>query len=564
LKVSNDGRSLTILISFSSESPQTAARIANALAENYLDDQVRTKARETMRATDWLGEKLIKIRGDLEISEAAVDDFRRKFGLLEMTKGGTIPAERLHTLNQQLADARLERTRAETKLQTAQLSDPETLSETLASPGIQRRRLELDQINLKITELGDHGAFYKLSTLKAQAAVVRAQMKEEMNRIIASLSSEVLAARKREAELTQSFGSMESQLGDASHSGVRLIQLQREADANRSIYETFLARYKQTAEQENLAVPDARLISRAEPSGDPTYPNKLRFLLMGIVGGLAFGGGLTFVREGFDRRIRQPSEVETVTGIPVYGMLPKVSRWRALPPQDYPVIDPRSSFCAALARIHTALRAPLSSDRKVILVTSAKPGDGKTAFCTGLARSLANSRMRVLVIDADPYRSQVASAFGTSVSSTFGRIIHVLVRLADLVHADAKSDAHFTPAPSDGELQLLLHSGGFSALLEEARRAYDAIIIDTPPVMTSAEAAVVGRFADTCLLVVRWGRTSWDEMTAAVGFLRLCQVELDGVVMMGADSGSTSYGHLASYATTSFDSPATRPPLAGT
>jgi Mrp family chromosome partitioning ATPase len=169
--------------------------------------------------------------------------------------------------------------------------------------------------------------------------------------------------------------------------------------------------------------------------------------------------------------------------------------------------------------------------------------------------------MRVLVIDADPYRSQVASAFGTSVSPAFGPIIQGSVRLVDLVHADAKSDAHFIPAPSDTELQLLLHSGGFSTLLEEARHAYDAIIIDTPPVMTSAEAAVIGRFADTCLLVVRWGRTSWDEMTAAVGFLRLCQVGLDGVVMMGVDSGAgSSYGQLASYAAKHPDSRFIRPP----
>jgi uncharacterized protein involved in exopolysaccharide biosynthesis/Mrp family chromosome partitioning ATPase len=549
LNVSNDGRSLTIVVSFTSESPERAAEIANAIAQTYLDDQVLAKNRATMKASDWLGEEVTKIRQQLEISEAAVDDFRRKSGLLEV-KGATIPAERLADLNAQLSNARSERMRAELKLQAAQGSDLETLPDIVASPMIQRLRKDLGEINLSIAEIKVHSPSYNLTGLERRAAMLRTAIKEEMNRIIAALSSEVQGARKKEAELAQSFQEMETQLGDAAHSGVRLVQLQREAAANRSIYETFLARYKQAAEQESLSTPDARLISRAEPPETPIYPNVLRVLLLGTFGGLAIGGGLAFVSEGFDRRIRQTSDIESVTGIPVFGHLPKVSRWRGPQPQDYPVEDPHSRFCTALARVHAALRAPQSSDRKqIILVTSAQPGDGKTSFCTGLARSLAKSRVRVLVIDADPYRSRVASAFGASRFPIRRPSAENPARLGDLVQADTKSAAHFIAASDPDDLQFLLHSGGFTTLLEEARQAYDVVIIDTPPVMTRADAALIGRFADIRLLLVRWGRTSWDEMTAAVGFLRLCRVGLDGIVMVGVDPGSAGYGQFASYDT---------------
>jgi succinoglycan biosynthesis transport protein ExoP len=471
LKVSNDGRSLTIVVSFTSESPERAAQIANAIVQTYLDDQALVKTRATMMASDWLGQRVDKIRQDLEKSEAAVDDFRRKSGLLQV-RGGTIPAERLGDLNAQLGNARLERMRAEVKLQSARQSDPETLPDVIASPMIQTLRKELTEINSQIAAERGYSTFYKLKVLEDRAGVVRKQMSQEMNRILAGVAGEVEVARKKEAQLAQSFQEMESQLGDAAHSGVRLIQLQREADANRSIYETFLARYKQAMEQESLAVPDARLISRAVPPEDPVYPNKLRFLLLGTVGGLAIGGALAFARESFDRRIRQASEVETVTGIPVFGFLPKVSRWRGLQPQDYPVADPHSRFCTALARVDAALRAPKSSDRKqIILVTSAQPGDGKTSFCTGLARSLSKTRMRVLVIDADPYRPQVASAFGAPSCPAFAPITEQPGRLSDIVQADPKSAAHFIPAPKEDDLQLLLHSGGFEALLEEARQS---------------------------------------------------------------------------------------------
>ena len=552
LKVTNDGRSLTIVVSFTSESPERAARIANAIAENYLDDQAQTKLRATIKASEWLGREVINIRQQLEASEAAVDDFRRKSGLLEV-RGATIPGNRVGDLNAQLSIARLERTQAEVKLQTAQQSDPETLADTIVSPTIQSLRRELTQINADIAENRNFSTFYKLKVLEDRAAVVRRAMTQEKNRVLASLSSELEVARKKEAQLAASFQAMESQLGDAAHSNVQLMQLQREADANRSIYETFLARYKQAIEQESLAEPDARLISRAE-GGFPTSPTKMRFLLIGIVGGVSIGGALAFLREAFDRRIRQASDIEIVTGVPVFGFLPRVSRWRRIQPQDYPVTDPHSQFCTALVRIHTALQAPKRlGQQQVVLVTSAQPGDGKTSFSTGLARSLVKNRMSVLVIDADPYRSRVATAFGASTNLALEPILEQRSPLHDIVQRDSKSDAHFIPAPSVDDFQTLIHSGGFMTLVEEARKAYDVIIIDTPPVMTSAYAALIGRYADIRLLLVRWGRTSWDEMNGAVGFLRLCRVELDGIVMVGVDASAAGYAPLASYATTSND-----------
>jgi polysaccharide biosynthesis transport protein len=559
VKVNNDGRSLTIEVAFTSESPVMAARIANGLAETYLDDQVRTKTVSTVKATHWLHEQLITMRHDLEKSEAAVDDFRRQSGLDE-AKGETLPSQSLSEINADLVAVRSDRTRAEAKLQAAREGDLATVPEVLASPIIQHLRQEMAEIDSEIAVRRDYGPAFKLDALESRSAVVQKQMGREMNRILASFSNEVAAARKREAELTQAFQEMEKQASHAAQVSFRLNQLQREVDANRTMYDAFLTRYKEAMEQEGLAAPDARLISRAEIPYAPVFPNKQRFLLFGAIGGLAVGGALAFLRNGLDRRIRQASEVEVVTGVPVFGLLPKVPRWRGLQPQDYPVNDPHSRFCAALSRIHTVLRAPKSTDRaQVILVTSAQSGDGKTSFCISLARSLAKTGSRVLVIDADPYRSQVPSLFDASISQACAPIANQPARLGDIVQSDSKSTVHFILAPTEDDLQLLIHSGGFATLLEEARQAYDIVIIDTPPVMASAEAALIGRYADTRILLVRWGQTSWDEMTATVGFLRLCRIGLDGIVIVGAEAGSATYGQLASYDGTPLDTRVIQP-----
>jgi uncharacterized protein involved in exopolysaccharide biosynthesis/Mrp family chromosome partitioning ATPase len=555
LKVSNDGRSLTIEVAFTSESPAVAARIANGVAETYLDDQVRTKTVSTVRARDWLHEQLITLRHDLEASEAAVDNYRRQSGLNE-AKGETLPSRSLSEINAQLVAARTERARVEANLQAARESGSATSPDINASPMIQQLRRDLDQIESLIAENTARGTHRidKVDALEVQAAAVRRQMNQEATRMrtsmLTGLAGEVQAARQREAQLTRTFHEMETEARDAAHASFQLRQLEREADANRTMYDTFFTRYKEAMEQEGLATPDARLISRADVPYAPVSPNEQRFLLFGTVGGLAVGCALAFLRNGFDRRIRYASEVEMVTGIPVFGLLPKVSRWRGIAPQDYPITNPHSQFCAALSRVHVALRAPKSSDRaQVILVTSAQPGDGKTTFCISLARSLAKSRLRVLVVDADPYRSQVRSSFGASTFPALAPSVSQSVQLVDIVQSDTKSAAHFIPAPTEEDFQVIIHSGAFAALLDEARKAYDIVIIDTPPVMTSADAAIIGKFADTRLLLLRWGRTSWDEMTATVGFLRLCHVGLNGIVITGAETGSASYGQLASYDT---------------
>jgi uncharacterized protein involved in exopolysaccharide biosynthesis/Mrp family chromosome partitioning ATPase len=566
LKVSNDGRSLTIEVTFTSESPAVAARIANGIAETYLDDQVRTKTVSTVKARDWLHEQLITLRHDLEVSEAAVDNYQRQSGL-NVTKGETLPSLSLSEVNAQLVAAHTERARVEANLQAARESGSGTSPDINASPMIQQLRRDLDQIESLIAENTAHATHRidKVDALEAQAAAVRRQMNQEATRMrtkmLTGLSDEVQAARQREAELTRTFHEMETQARDAAHASFQLHQLEREADANRTMYDTFFNRYKEAMEQEGLATPDARLISRADVPDAPISPNKQRFLLFGTVGGLAVGCALAFLRNGFDRRIRHASEVEMVTGIPIFGLLPKVSRWRGVQPQDYPITNPHSRFCAALSRVNVALRAPKSADRaQVIVVTSAQPGDGKTTFCISLARSLAKSRLRVLVVDADPYRSQVRSSFGASTFLASAPIVGRSAQLGDIVQTDTKSAAHFIPAPTEEDFQLIIHSGGFEALLDAARNAYDIVIIDTPPVMTSADTAIIGKFADTRLLVVRWGRTSWDEMTATIGFLRLCHVGLDGIVITAAETGSAGYGQLRSYDAAPSENRLIRPP----
>jgi Mrp family chromosome partitioning ATPase len=354
----------------------------------------------------------------------------------------------------------------------------------------------------------------------------------ETARAVAGLKEDVAAVRRQEAELEGNLQGMASRFGRAGEAAVRLSQLEREADASRAIYESFLGRYKETIEQEGLTMPEARLLSAAEPPAKPTGSGRLPATLFGLLTGLALGSLLAAFRERIDERVRDIIDVERVAAAPVMGVLPEVARWRPAPELQVSRFN-RTPFGEAIQRTGAALRLPRAPLRaRVIMVTSAAAREGKTSFCTALARFLAMSDRRVLVIDADFRRPRLAKAFGLAERADTQNVIHGTVNLAEGVQADPRSGAHVLTALAEpGALHSHLQGPGWDALVARAREQYDVVILDTPPVTAASDAGVIGACADVNLFLVRWGRSTRSGIVSAIRFLNLCGLTVDGVVL---------------------------------
>lgn len=549
LGVTNDGRSLTIGVSFRSHNPELAARVANAFAQSYLDDQMETKVQATRSASAWLNQRLTDMRRELEASEAAVQQFRHEAGLAE-AGGTTLASQQASELNSQLVSARAERARAESRSRAAEeLAGDESafanLTDVLGSSAVQELRSRLYDVQTELDQQRDRwrgrAGESVMAERQAEAASLRRQIDEEIARVIASLKSETRAAAEREAQIEAALRAVDESRFSKSEAMVRLNQLQREADASRSIYESFLNRYKETIEQVALAMPDARLISSAETPGTPSGPRRLPILLLGLVGGAGFGGALAFVREKLDRRVRRGSEIEEITGAPIVGVLPPAGG--ALAPGAPPAKSRRHAlaagrFTAALHRAQAVLQLSHGSTTgpQVVLVASASPGDGKTWFSLTLARSLANGGMRVLVLDFDHQQSCLKSLCQSERHGDLGDVVHGRLALNEAVSVDGGSGVHCLGcrdelAASESQIDL----AALRMLISRARIEYDAVIVDTPALATSADAAVLSSIADANLLLVRWGKTSRQAMSSVLRFLRLCDVPVDGVIMTEVD-----------------------------
>jgi uncharacterized protein involved in exopolysaccharide biosynthesis len=304
LRVNNDGRSYTIFIYFDAADPAFAARAVNAYAAVYLEHQISVQTQATQSASDWLGVKVAELGTRLEGSEEAVEDFRRKANLME-ANGVTSEGQRLAGINVELAAARSQRAGAEARLSAARDLGPEGLhnasfTEALGSPSIQALRTRAAEIGRDIGEIEAAGASMSadLPAQRTQLLAVGKQIDSEIALVVASLANEVEVARRKEKALETETAKVEAVVAHESAGRVQLNKLEREAVANRTIYESFLNRYKQTIEQQGLASPDATLLSSAEVPTRPASPRLLPLLALGMAVGALAGAGVVKLRGG--------------------------------------------------------------------------------------------------------------------------------------------------------------------------------------------------------------------------------------------------------------------------
>jgi capsular exopolysaccharide synthesis family protein len=561
LKVSNDGRSYTIHIGFASPHPQFAARLANLYAEQYLANQLDLKTAAMKRANEWLSQRLVELLRELETSETALESYRRAAGILG-DQGNTIVTQQIAEINMELAAAHNQRLDAQSRLRTAQAQlqnggDLEALSDVLSSQVVQSLRAKQAELKRQDAQINSQytAKYPGVKTVQTDITALQTQIANEVNRVIKSLADQVDIALNKEQSLGGDLARLKSQFGQGGEAEVKLKQLEREADANRVVYEAYLNRFKEITEQQQLQEADAQLVSRAPQPVVPTYPRYRPILALGLMIGTLVGISLAFLRDMLDPRLRSISQVEEMTGLPVLALMPSLPRRHLTRPEDYvlgrrdslfnealrttwaaillsrdPPVEP-ASVSVGNGRGRSRRRQPVSRGIAV-LVTSSVPNEGKTAFCLSMARSLSVDGHKVLLIDADLRRPGVAKSFGRAKVGRMTELLEGKIELKDAVQIDERSGAHYLAAQIDDKHpQDILNSIWTGIVLDKARCTYDIILIDTPPILVAADAAIIAKFCDRCLFFVRWSATSRDCAAGALRRLTLYNVKVSGIVL---------------------------------
>lgn len=547
VSASIEGRSHVIAVNARSPNPKLAAGLVNTLADLYLLEQLEAKFEATRRAADWLNDRVRDLRRQVEASERAVEEYRREHGLIE-GEDTTVTEQQISEINTQLILARTRTAEAGARLRQIRSllkseRGVESAAEVLASPLIQRLRERETDVTRRAAEMAtEYGPRHpKMINVKAELEDIRERLEAEVEKIVHGLNNELEVARIREQTLARNLESLKEESAKLNTFQGRLRVLEREAAANRTLFDTFLSRWKETGRQEEIQHADARIISYAEVPVRPVSPRK------GMIVGAALGFSvflgifLVYLIEQLDSGFRGSEQVESMIGYGVLSLIPLLTglRLKLSQPVTYVLDRPASSFAEALRTLYTGiLLSNVDAPPKSILITSSLPGEGKTVISSAMSRLLARSGRKVLLIDADLRCGQIAKMLGlpneNGLVEILGRRRH---SFGEVVQHDEASGLHvlttggtLVPNPSD-----LLGSDRMRALLREAGGIYDLIVIDSPPVHLVSDTRILSHMVDKTVFAIRWTRTRREVATLGVKQLVESGASVAGVVLSMVD-----------------------------
>jgi succinoglycan biosynthesis transport protein ExoP len=550
LSIEADGRSYIITIGFAASSPEKAAQITNALAQQYLAAQIDAKTAVTASANEWAKSQLDSAGVQLRDAEAAIEKFRAQHeAIIEVAPGNSVAVSQqfgqlLAQLNVQLATVAQARIATETRVAAARemvkRQDLYAIPEVQTSPLLQALRAEEARLSARRAhvESGLGRQHPEVTAATRELARVQESIRSKVEQVVAGLASDAQVARRQEEELAAKVDSLRRKVGEASEQQLQLSILERRADARRAFYAALEKRYVETSALLHGVYPDARVVSPATPQPVPSWPNTGIVLAGGLLVGAAIGALLVALLEIRDKTFRTASQLEAATGVPCLGILPDLGR--RFHGRTTGNLRARSSrlFREAVRTIFIAMSAALGADSQrkrrgqVILVTSALPQDGKTVSSVALASAAAASGSKTLLIDADLRRPRVEGYLPAEWrSQDLAAVLASGQTSAGCTQIDTNLYA-IRGSAADENAQRLFLSTEFDAFMQTATADFDTVVIDSPPALVVADAAILARHADAVVHVVRWGQTPRSNVLAAVDRLRRANGNAIGATML--------------------------------
>lgn len=538
------GEADVISVSVASADATRAARLANAVAEAYLVDPLYARLDAGLRESSWLNERLPALRDRLRESEEAVVAFRAAHNLVDGGKNVSLDQEQMAQLNARLVAARTDVAEKKAKVDLlqsleAQGGDAQGLPEVMNSGLLASLRTQLGENSLREAGLAARLGESNPEVIKARAerADIKRAITAELRAVAQNVRNQYSLALAQEDAIEKILHDATGETNLASKTAIELHELEEAASVNRRLFEDFLKRVSIVHELSGDQARLGRIIVPAIPPEVPSFPRKIAIMSAALVAGLGLGLGGAWAREQLSAGFMTSREAEDQLGLP---LLVSISRRR---PRETPMGMPRHIRLNPLSRLSEAVRTlrisiqmtEIEKSPKVVQVTSALPGEGKTTTSLMLATSFSGSGLKTLIIDADLRNPSVTRYFG----------LQREVGLVDLLleRTDAESAIHFNdthglwvlPAGANSQRSGdLLTFDRVRKLIGHYRSTFDCVVLDTPPVGQVVDARVISSVVDKTIFVVKWRMTD-KEMVRENIRLMPDQGKIAGVVFNFVD-----------------------------
>ncbi len=471
--------------------PAAVRDTLNDIANTYLRQNVERRSEEAEKRLAFVQRQLPELKQQLDIAENAFNTYRQQHGSVDL--------------------------------------DTETKS---LLEGIVELETDIRELDLKRAEL--------LNKLQPTHPYVKA------------VDSQIAEAKADLADMNKRTTS----LPDTQQ---EVLRFSRDVQVNTELYTALLNNAQELRIAKAGSIGTVRIIDYAMAPIEADSPKTMRVRLLSVIGGLILGIGLAFLRRTFRRGVEDPEEVEALIDLPVYANVPHspeeekltkrrwVRRGQADRAVSIPLAEqfPDSDTTESLRSLRTALHfAMLDARSRSILLTGPAPGIGKSFLSANLAVVLAQAGQRTLLIDADLRKGHLHRSFGLDHRRGVSEFVSEAMPLDAVVHETQVAGLHLIPTgqrpPNPSEL--LMHER-FAAMIQEAERRYDLVVIDSPPILAATDAAIVGQCAGATLLVVRAGTHHPRELKDAVKRMVHGGVNLRGVIFNDMPISKNRYGY---------------------
>ncbi len=531
-----------VAISIDTPDPRLSARIANAYADQFIRSNLDRRMAASGYAKQYLEQRLQQLKLRLQDSDTQLVAFAQKHDIVNIGNQQSLVGQQLEALNIALAKAEQARYEAEAQWRQIQAAPADQVAQVLGDPVIQKLQQGYAEDSAKYQDQLRiyKPAFPAMLQLRAQLDEMRKQIAGRTAVLRAAVQGAYAQAEARQALLQHRVDQLRQQVLDLEQRSIRYNILKREVDTNRQLYEAILQRYKEIGVAGGVGINNISVVDRAEPPMVRYRPRLKLNLAIGLLLGLFAGIAAALVLDHLDDTVHIATDAEQKLGLAVLGIIPLA---RAGTPEQA-LQDPRSALAEAYRSARTALQfATADGVPRSLLITSTRPGEGKSTTALALAQSFAQMGRRVLLVDADMRNPAQHNLGAVDNSRGLSNVLAGALAWREAVVGGENGPALLACGPLPPNPAELLAGPRLATLLAEAQAEYDLVILDSPPVLGLADAPVLGHCVAGTLLVIEAGGARIDHIRDALKRLRAARARVVGAAITKLDARHGAYGY---------------------
>jgi polysaccharide biosynthesis transport protein len=557
--------------------PERAARVLATVVDTYVKQNIDIAVEATVQANTWLNEQMNKLKVDLEGSEMALHDYKKSNDLLgaAFDDQSNMLREQMAQLNQILTNVRAKQKEVQARrdqVAKVKVEDPSELpaSELLQSALLQQLRsqyIEAKRQRESLIRAGKGPNYDEVKAADGRLEETKRAILTEVRNIKGALDRDLAGARQQEGGLRALYDQANKEALELNLREIEFNRLRRSKDNNEKLFSMLLERTKESDLARMLNVNNVRVLDRPRVPRYPIRPNTVLNIGVGILIGILLGVGAAMGRAMLDRTIKTPGDVEQVLGVSFLGLIPEfegkglketyaASKQRRRMRMTQPGLNrelivhemPTSGIAEASRSIRTNIlfTAP-DKPYKVILITSAAMGEGKTTVACCIAIAMAQTGKRVVLVDCDLRRPRLHRIFKkpSETGLTAALVEDVLEEHTE--ETDIPNLSVYVAGPHPPNPAELLQSERFKAVLKRLSGKFDYVILDSPPVLAVTDAAVLSTLVDGVVMVTRAFQTRKELAQHAVRRLTDVGAHVAGVVLNAVNLTKDEYKYSYQY-----------------